>query len=150
MFASAEINSLTQPITDTFLFGQLSGSDAGTPPLAQQRLILPTSTQINTWDGAVSIRWIVEPPAPGTKTFNFVISPRGKVILSQSVQEVSMGSHVKQTSSDLLNLKGGNCAVKKLSEKDNQKVIEALRKKDNGEISKKELIEKLKSIYKMK
>ncbi|WP_255450622.1 hypothetical protein [Alteribacillus sp. YIM 98480] len=40
--------------------------------------------------------------------------------------------------------------MKKLSEKDNQKVIEALKRKDNGEISKKELIEKLKSIYKMK
>ncbi|WP_158738697.1 hypothetical protein [Alteribacillus sp. YIM 98480] len=78
MFASAEIRSLTQPITDIFLFGQLSGSDVGAPPLAQERLIIPASTQINVWDGAISLSWIVEPPTPGTKTFNFDISARGE------------------------------------------------------------------------
>ncbi|MFB4162318.1 hypothetical protein ACE1TI_00480 [Alteribacillus sp. JSM 102045] len=40
--------------------------------------------------------------------------------------------------------------MKKINENDNKKVIEALKQKHNGEISKEELIKKLKSIFNMK
>ncbi|SDH69195.1 hypothetical protein SAMN05192534_10995 [Alteribacillus persepolensis] len=40
--------------------------------------------------------------------------------------------------------------MNKINESDNKKVIEALKQRNNGDISKEELIEKLKSIFHMK
>ncbi|MFB4162317.1 hypothetical protein ACE1TI_00475 [Alteribacillus sp. JSM 102045] len=73
MFASAEIRSFNQVVSDAVLFGTLFGSDIDIPPVALERILIPTAAQLGIWSGSLNISWIVEPPTPGTKTYTFSI-----------------------------------------------------------------------------